>query len=39
MADASVDAGNVIAGLLGAGLLVMIVLAGIGMWARRSIGG
>ncbi len=38
MADHDVDAGNVIAGLLGTGIVIVIALAAIGMWARRSIG-
>ena len=33
-----VDAGNVIAGLLGAGIVVVVALAAIGAWARRSAG-
>ena len=38
MADHDVDAGNVIAGLLGAGIVVVVALAAIGAWARRSAG-
>ena len=32
------DAGNVVAGLLGAAICIVLVLAGIGYWARRARG-